>query len=98
MLRAFFVSERCSSLPMWVGDVVVARVVRWVLWITDCLVQPATRAPKAAIAQTPRDAVPSGHCSSASMWVGEVVVARVAWWVPWIADCLVQLDTRAPKL
>ena len=32
------------------------------------------------------------------MWVGGVVVGRVVWWVPWIADCLVQLATRASKL
>ena len=30
-------------------------------------------------------------------WVGDVVVGRVVWWVVWIADCLVQLATRAPK-
>ena len=29
------------------------------------------------------------------MWVGGVVVARVAWWVPWIAGRLVQLAARA---
>ena len=52
---------------------------------------------QAVIARTLRDAVPSGHCRSTPMWVGDVVVARVVCWVPWIADCLVQLATRAPK-
>ena len=41
-----FPSGRCRLPPMWVGDVVVGRVVCWVLWIADCLVQLATRAPK----------------------------------------------------
>ena len=37
----------------------VGRVVCWVPWIADCLVQLATRAPKPwSIAQTLRDAVP----------------------------------------
>ena len=39
-----FPSRRCSS--MWVGSVVVGRVVGWVAWIADCLVQLAARAPK----------------------------------------------------
>ena len=53
---------------------------------------------QAAIAQMLCDArFPSGHCRSPPTWVGGVVVARVACWVPWIADCLVQLATRAPK-
>ena len=39
--------ERALRWPaMWVGGVVVARVVCWVVWIADCLVQLATRAPK----------------------------------------------------
>ena len=36
--------------------------------------------------------------SSPPMWVGDVVAGEVAYWVPWIADCLVRLATRAPKL
>ena len=30
-------------------------------------------------------------------WVGGVAAARAVWWVVWIADCLVQLATRAPS-
>ena len=40
---------------------------------------------------------PSGRCRLPLMWVGGVVVARVAWWVSWIAGWLVQLATRASK-
>ena len=39
-------------------------------------------------------------CRSAPTWVGDVVAARVACWVPWIADCLVHIAqaviARAP--
>ena len=37
---------------------------------------------------------------SPPMWVGDVVAGEVAYWVLWIADCLVRLATRltrAPK-
>ena len=42
----------------------------------------------------------TGHAerNSCAMKVGGVVAGRVAWSVLWIADCLVQLATRAPKL
>ena len=36
-----FPSGRRRSTPMWVGDVVVARVGCWVVWVADCLVQLA---------------------------------------------------------
>ena len=53
---------------------------------------------QAEITQMLWDAVPERALQIAAEMVGGVVVARVAWWVPWIADCLVQLATRAPKL
>ena len=34
------------QVKMWVGGVVVARVVGWVLWIAGCLVHAATQVPK----------------------------------------------------
>ena len=81
------VGRGCSG---WASGVVGA-VDRW-------LSGPAGHSSaQAVIAQTPRDAFPSGRCRSLSMWVGGVVVARVVGWVPWIASCLVGLATRALK-
>ena len=52
---------------------------------------------QAVIAQTLRAAVPERALQMAADGGRGVVAGRVAWWVPWIAVCLVQLPTRAPK-
>ena len=57
-----------------------------------------TRAPKLISRSVLRsDRVQWGFQRSMPTWVEGVVVTRVAYWVPWIADCLVRLATRAPK-
>ena len=81
------VGRRCSGC----ASGVLGAVDRW-------LSGPASHSSaQAVIAQTLRDAVPERGCRSPAMWVGGVVVARVVWWVPWIADCLVQLATSVLK-
>ena len=58
---------------------------------------------QAVITQTLRDAgddlpaVPVGRSRLPPMWVRDVVVARVACWVPWIAGCLVRLAAQVPN-
>ena len=59
-----FPSGRCSSPPMWVGDVVAGEVAYWVLWIADCLVRLATRAPKPCSARVARKRAENRHCRS----------------------------------
>ena len=81
------VGQRCSG---WASGVVGA--------VDRCLSAPASHSnAQAVIALSCESRFPSGHCRLPPRWVGGVVVARVAWWVVWIAGCLVHASARAPK-